>query len=85
MEELAHDVLATGNRTVHVGRGGQQRGAALAPPLDTATAVSDTLILTGHGRLQGVEGGVSAVARPTVCLICAQGCPIKAFGSQNFG
>ena len=30
--------------TVHVGRWGQQRGAAPAPPLDTATAVSDTLI-----------------------------------------
>ena len=31
--------------TVHVGLWGQQRGAAPAPPLDTATAVSDTLIL----------------------------------------
>ena len=30
--------------TVHVGRWGQQRGAAPAPPLDTAIAVSDTLI-----------------------------------------
>ena len=30
--------------TVHVGRWGQQRGAAAAPPLDTSTAVSDTLI-----------------------------------------
>ena len=30
--------------TVHVGRWGEQRGAALAPPLDTVTAVSDTLI-----------------------------------------
>ena len=32
--------------TVHVGRWGQQWGAAPAPPLDTATAVSDTLILS---------------------------------------
>ena len=31
--------------TVHVGRGGQQCGAAPAPPLDTATAVSDMLIV----------------------------------------
>ena len=37
--------------TVHVGRGGQQRGAALAPPLDTATAVSDKLIIARHSRL----------------------------------
>ena len=71
--------------TVHVGRGGQQRGAALAPPLDTATTVSDMLIVARHGRFQCAEGGVSAVARPTVCLVCAQGCPIKALGSQNFG
>ena len=71
--------------TIHVGRGGQQRGVALAPPLDTATAVSDTLIVAGHGQFQCAEGGVSAVARPTVCLVCAQGCPIKALGSQNFG
>ena len=42
MEELAHDLLAP--TTVHVCRWGQQRGAAPAPPLDTATAVSDTLI-----------------------------------------
>jgi hypothetical protein len=48
--------------TVHVGRGGQQRGAAPAPPLDTATTVTDTLIVAGHARLQGAEGGVSAVA-----------------------
>ena len=37
--------------TIHVGRGGQQRGAAPAPPLDTATTVSDTLIVARHGRL----------------------------------
>ena len=71
--------------TVHVGRWGQQQGAALAPPLDTATAVSDTLIVARHGRFQCAKGGVSVVARPTVCLVCAQGCPIKALGSQNFG
>jgi hypothetical protein len=47
---------------VHVGRGGQQRGAAPTPPLDTATAVSDTLIIARHGRFQCAEGGVSAVA-----------------------
>ena len=62
MEELAHDVLATGNRTVHVGRGGQQRGIAPAPPLDTATAVSGTLIVARLGRFQCAEGGVSVVA-----------------------
>ena len=72
-------------KTVHVGRWGQQWGATLAPPLDTATAVSDTLIVTRNGRFQCAEGGVSAVARPTVCLVCAQGFPIKALGSQNFG
>ena len=71
--------------TVHVGRGGQQRGAAPPPPLDRVTAVSDTLIVAGHGRFQCAEGGVSAVARPTVCLVCAQVCPIKALGSQNVG
>ena len=32
--------------TVHVGRWGQQDGAALAPPLDTMIAVSDMLILS---------------------------------------
>ena len=42
MEELAHDLPATDNRSC--GSLGQQRGAAPAPPLDTATAVSDTLI-----------------------------------------
>ena len=46
-----------------MGRGGQQHGAAPTLPLDTATAVSDMLIVTGHARLQGAEGGVSAVAR----------------------
>ena len=71
--------------TVHVGRWGQQRGAAPAPPLDTATTVSDTLIVARHGRFQCAEGGVSDVARPTLCLVSAQGCPIKALGSQNFG
>jgi len=48
--------------TVHVGRGGQQRGIAPAPPLDTATAVSDTLIVARHGRFQCAEGGISVVA-----------------------
>ena len=48
--------------TVHVGRGGQQRGAAPAPPLYMATAVSDMLIVAKHGRFQCAEGGVSAVA-----------------------
>ena len=71
--------------TVHVGRGGQQHGAAPAPPLDTVTAVSDTLIVARHGRFQCAEGGVTAVARPTICLVCAQGCPIKAWAIQNFG
>lgn len=70
--------------TVHVGRGGQQRGTTPASPLDTATAMSDTLIVARHGRFQCAEGRVSAVAQPTVCLVCAQGCPIKALGSQNF-
>ena len=54
--------------TVHVGRGGQQRGAAQAPPLDTMTAVTDTLIVARHGRFQCAEGGVSAVARPTASM-----------------
>ena len=54
--------------TVHVGRGGQQRGATPAPPLNTANAVSDTLIIARHGRLQGAEGGVSVVARPTASM-----------------
>ena len=71
--------------TVHVGRGGQQCGASPAPPLDTATAVSDTLIIARHGRFQCAEGGDSAVAQPAVCFVCAQGCPIKASASQNFG
>ena len=48
--------------TVHVGRGGQQHGATPALPLDTATTVSDTLIVTGHGLFQCAEGGVSVVA-----------------------
>ena len=46
--------------TVHVSHGGQQHGAAPAPPLDTATAMSDTLIVARHGRFQCAEGGVSA-------------------------
>ena len=54
--------------TVHVGRWGQQRGTAPAPPLDTATAVSDTLIVARHGRFQFSEGGVSVVARPTASM-----------------
>ena len=54
--------------TVHVGRGGQQRGAAPAPPLDTATAVRDTLIVARHGRFQCAEGGISAVARPKASM-----------------
>ena len=41
-----------------MGRWGQQRGAAPAPPLDTATAVSDTLIVARHGRFQCAEGGL---------------------------
>ena len=49
--------------TIHVGRGGQQHGAAPAPSLDMATVVSDMLIVAGHGRVQCAEGGVSAVAR----------------------
>ena len=48
--------------TVHVGHGGEQHGAAPAPPLDMAILVSDTLIIAGHARLQGAEGGVSVVA-----------------------
>ena len=42
--------------------GDQQCGAAPALPLDTATAVSDTLIVARHGQFQCAEGGVSAVA-----------------------
>ena len=47
-----------------------------------ATTMSDMLIVARHGRFRCAEGGVSVVARPTVCLVCAQGCPIKALGSQ---
>ena len=50
--------------TIHVGRGGQQRGTAPALPLDRATEVRDMLIIARHGRFQYAEGGVSAVARP---------------------
>ena len=44
--------------TVHVGRWGQQRGAALAPPLDTASVVCVTLI----SSLDTVGFSVSRVA-----------------------
>ena len=60
--------------TVHVGCGGQQRGIAPAPPLDRATAVSDTLIVTGHGRFQCAAGGVSVVARPLDQHPARRGC-----------
>ena len=60
--------------TVHVGRGGQQCGAAPAPPLDRATAVSDTLIVAGHGRFQCAKGGVSVVARPADQHPARRGC-----------
>ena len=60
--------------TVHVGRGDQQHGIAPAPPLDTAAAVRDTLIVAGHGRLQCVEGGVSVVARPADQHPTRRGC-----------
>ena len=60
MDELAP--TSSPPATVHVGHGGQQRGAAPAPSLGTATAVSDMLIVAGHGQLQGAEGGISAVA-----------------------
>ena len=42
MEELAHDLLATDNRSC--GSLGPTTGRSPAPPLDTATTVSDTLI-----------------------------------------
>ena len=60
--------------TIHVGHGGQQHGAAPAPPLDTLTAMSDTLIVARHGRLQCAEGGVSTVARPADQQPARRGC-----------
>ena len=42
MEELAHDLIATDNRSC--GSLGPTTGAAPALPLDTVTVVSDTLI-----------------------------------------
>jgi hypothetical protein len=60
--------------TVHVGHGGYQHGAAPAPPLGTATMVSDTLIAVGHARLQGVEAGAAAMARPTDQHPARRGC-----------
>ena len=83
MEELAHDLLATDNRSC--GSLGPTTGCSSS----TASRHADrgerhAHIVARHGRFQCAEGGISAVARPTVCLVCAQGCPIKALGSQNF-
>ena len=84
MEELAHDLLTTDNRSC--GSLGPTTGRSSS----TASGHGDrgerhAHIVTRHGQFQCAEGGVSAVARPTVCLVYAQGCPIKALGSQNFG
>ena len=75
MEELAHDLLATGNRSC--GSWGPTTWRSSRPPLDTATAVSDMLIVARHGRFQCAEGGVSAVARPTVCWFVPKEAPSK--------
>ena len=61
MEELP--TTSSPPTTVLVGRWGQQRGAAPALPLDTATAVSDTLIVARHGRFQCAKGGVLFVPK----------------------
>ena len=84
MEELAHDLLATDNRSC--GSLGPTTGRSSS----TASGHGDrgerhAHIVARHDRFQCAEGGVSAVARPTVCSVCAQGCPIEALGSQNFG
>ena len=60
--------------TVHVGRGGHQRGTAPSPPLHRVTAVGDTLIVVGHGWFQCAEGGVSVVARPADQHPARRGC-----------
>lgn len=84
MEELAHDLLATDNRSCG------SLGPTTGRNSSTASGHGDrgerhAHIVTRHDRFQCVEGGVSVVARPIVCLVCAQGCPIKALGIQNFG
>ena len=84
MEELAHDLLATDNCSCG------SLGPIMGRSYSTASGHGDrgerhAHIVARHGRFQFAEGGVSAVARPMVCLVCAQGCPIKALGSQNFG
>ena len=76
MEELAHDLLATDNRSCG------SFGPITGRDSSTASGHGDrgerhAHIVARHGRFQFVEGGVSAVARPTVCLVCAQGCPSK--------
>ena len=80
MEELAHDLLATDNRSCG------SLGPTTGHSSSTATGHGDrgerhAHIVARHGRFQFAEGGVSAVARPTICLVCAQGYPIKALGS----
>ena len=80
MEELAHDLLATDNRLC--GSLGPTTGCSS----NTASGYGDrgerhAHIVDRHSQFQCAEGGVSVVARPTVCLVCAQGYPIKALGS----
>ena len=60
MEELAHDLLTTGNRSC--GSWGPTTWRSSSTAYGTATAVSDTLIVARHGQFQCAEGGVSAVA-----------------------
>ena len=84
MEDLAHDLLATDNRSC--GSLGPTTGRSSS----TASGHGDrgerhAHIVARHGWFQCDEGVFSEVARLTVCLVCAQGCPIKALGSQNFG
>ena len=84
MEELAHDLLTADNHLCG------SLGPTTGHSSSTASGHGDrgeqhAHIVARHGWFQFAEGGISAVARPTVCLVCAQGCPIKALGSQNFG
>src|SRR3954468_1112412 len=76
MEELAHDLLATDNHSC----------GSLGPTTGRSSSTASghggrgerhTHIVARHRRFQFAEGGVSVVARPMVCLVCAQGCPIK--------
>src|SRR4051812_10904623 len=75
MEELAHD-LATDNRSC--GSLGPTTGRSSS----TASGHGDrgerhAHIVARHGRFQFAEGGVSVVARPTVCLFVPKVAPSK--------